>query len=186
MSQLYLQTGHYMLMEANGRRPSQKCQLVSPQIVSKTSTCLQFYYHMYGTQVNGLYVYAKRGNNMGAAIWSMRGNQGSQWQVGQVTLRGRGTNAFNVCITFHCLFLYLHEHWGRGKLESLCPSICMFIHPSKFCSGHSFQTIKAINFNPFPNKPWFLPVCSRGLLKTLWEKEKLVVTSNFSFSHSVF
>ena len=41
-------------------------------------------------------------------------------------------------------------------------------------------------FNPFPIKPWFLPVCSIRLLKTLWEKEKLLVTSNFSFSHSIF
>ena len=40
--------------------------------------------------------------------------------------------------------------------------------------------------NPFPNKPWFLRVCRTSLLKTLWEKEKLLVTSNFSFSHSVF
>ena len=40
--------------------------------------------------------------------------------------------------------------------------------------------------NPFPNKPWFLRVCSTSLLKTLWEKEKLLLTSNFSFSHSVF
>ena len=40
-------------------------------------------------------------------------------------------------------------------------------------------------FNPFPNKPWFLCVCSTSLLKTLWKKEKLLVTSNFSFSHSV-
>ena len=37
----------------------------------------------------------------------------------------------------------------------------------------------------FPNKPWFLRVCTQSLLKTLWEKEKLLVTSNFSFSHSV-
>ena len=41
-------------------------------------------------------------------------------------------------------------------------------------------------FNPFPNKPWFLPVCRTNLLKTMLEKEKLLVTSNFSFSHSVF
>ena len=40
--------------------------------------------------------------------------------------------------------------------------------------------------NPFQNKPWFLHVCSTSLLKTLWEKEKLLVTSDFSFSHSVF
>ena len=31
-----------------------------------------------------------------------------------------------------------------------------------------------------------LRVCSMSLLKTLWGKEKLLVTSNFSFSHSVF
>ena len=30
------------------------------------------------------------------------------------------------------------------------------------------------------------PVCSRSLLKTLWEKEKLLVRSNFSFFHGVF
>ena len=40
--------------------------------------------------------------------------------------------------------------------------------------------------NPFPNTPWFLLVCSTCLLKTLWEKKKLLVTSNFFFSHSVF
>ena len=40
--------------------------------------------------------------------------------------------------------------------------------------------------NPFPNNPWFLRVCSTSLLKTLREKEKLLVTNNFSFSHSVF
>ena len=40
--------------------------------------------------------------------------------------------------------------------------------------------------NPFPNKPWFLRACSTSLLKTLWEKKKLLVTSNFFFSHSGF
>ena len=34
-------------------------------------------------------------------------------------------------------------------------------------------------------KPWFLRVYRTNLLKTLWEKEKLLVTSNFSFSHSI-
>ena len=42
------------------------------------------------------------------------------------------------------------------------------------------------HFNPSPNKPWILCVCSTKLLKTIWEKKKLLVTSNFSFSHSVF
>ena len=39
---------------------------------------------------------------------------------------------------------------------------------------------------PFLNKFLFLRVCCINLLKTPWEKEKLLVTSNFSFSHSVF
>ena len=34
--------------------------------------------------------------------------------------------------------------------------------------------------------PGFLHVCSESLWKTLWKKEKLLVTSNFSISHSVF
>ena len=41
-------------------------------------------------------------------------------------------------------------------------------------------------FNPFPNKPWFSRVCSTSPLKTMWKKEILLVTSNFSFSHIVF
>ena len=48
------------------------------------------------------------------------------------------------------------------------------------------RSAKQRNINPFPNKPWFLRVCRTSLLKTLWEKEKLLVTSNFCFSHSVF
>ena len=34
--------------------------------------------------------------------------------------------------------------------------------------------------------PGFLRVCSISLLKTLWEKEKLLIMRNFSFTHSVF
>ena len=40
--------------------------------------------------------------------------------------------------------------------------------------------------NPFPKKPWFLHVCNTSLLKTLQGKEKLLVTSKFSSSLSVF
>ena len=59
------------------------------------------------------------------------------------------------------------------------------------CQWNSIYCLSSLpmiynKINPFPNKPWFLRVCSISLLKTLWEKEKLLVTSNFSFSHSVF
>ena len=42
------------------------------------------------------------------------------------------------------------------------------------------------SLNPFPNKPWFLRMCGKSLLKTMWKKEKLLVTSNFTFFHGVF
>ena len=59
------------------------------------------------------------------------------------------------------------------------------LHATTF-QGHAENFGSLKSFNPFPNKPWFLPVCSTSLLKTLRKKEKLLVTSNFSFSHSVF
>ena len=34
--------------------------------------------------------------------------------------------------------------------------------------------------------PGFLTVCITSLLKTPWEKEKLLITNNFPFPHSVF
>ena len=43
-----------------------------------------------------------------------------------------------------------------------------------------------VRINPFQNKPWFLCLYSKSLLKTLWEKEKFLIMSNFSFSNSVF
>ena len=40
--------------------------------------------------------------------------------------------------------------------------------------------------NAFPNKPLFLRVYITSRLKRLWENEKLLVTSHFSFSHRAF
>ena len=60
---------------------------------------------------------------------------------------------------------------GPRKMVHLRDADCIsFINPS----------------HPFPNKNWFLCVCSSSLLKTLLEKEKLFVTINFSFFPTVF
>ena len=47
-------------------------------------------------------------------------------------------------------------------------------------------TVTHATLNPFPHNDTFWRPWETTLLKTLWEKEKLLVTSNFSFSHSVF
>ena len=41
-------------------------------------------------------------------------------------------------------------------------------------------------FNPFPHKNAFWRLCSKWSLKTLWQKEKMLKTSNFPFCDSVF
>ena len=79
----------------------------------------------------------------------------------------KGENAGNqhILLSPHCFLLYV---------------ISIFI--SHFFCHLQMKLIWTI-LNPFPNKPWFLRVCSTSLLKTLREKEKL---SNFSSSHCVF
>ena len=71
----------------------------------------------------------------------------------------------------------LHQNCGLLTLYQLI----------KLCKHLSKDDIGVSNsFNPFPNKPLFLRVCSTSLLNTLREKEKLLITSSFFFSHSVF
>ena len=56
----------------------------------------------------------------------------------------------------------------------------------KFVQSYALKAVAVVRLKPFPNKPWFLRICKSSLLKTLWEKRKLLVTSNFLFSHSMF
>ena len=90
------------------------------------------------------------------------------------------------------------------KEKMLITSIFSFSHnvfyPSKnknpFFDHHLFCHLQMLSMYiglkfcclvyPFPNTPLFLCVCSTFLSKTLWEKEKLLVPSNFSFSPSPF
>ena len=77
----------------------------------------------------------------------------------------------------NCILLCNIRNNGNNQgTVQMTPDTSLFTHMaiSKQC------------FNPFPNKLWFLRVCSTSLLKTLREKEQLLVTSNFSFSHIVF
>ena len=68
--------------------------------------------------------------------------------------------------------------------------VYMYLLKCKANKLHVFENIDAdlscILFNTFPNKPCFLHVCSTSLLKTLREKKKLLVTSNFSFFPQCF
>jgi hypothetical protein len=75
-----------MYTEASAPHHSgQKAGLISPQAPAGTY-CLTFWYHMYGSQMGTLRVFARQGNNKGTPIWSRASNQGNQWTVAQVTV----------------------------------------------------------------------------------------------------
>ena len=67
---------------------------------------------------------------------------------------------------------------------------CLNWERSKICflgkGYYSPNNLKTFVINSFPNKSLFLRVSDTSRLRTPWDNEKLLVTSNFSFSHSVF
>ena len=46
--------------------------------------------------------------------------------------------------------------------------------------------LQKVIINPLPHNDDFLCTGGKNLLKTLWEKKKMLVTSIFCFSHDVF
>ena len=74
-----------------------------------------------------------------------------------------------------------------------CTSILSFFHkvfpqlPQTITkTDPTSYLISALDFNPFPHNDTFWRPWETSLLKTLWEKEKLLITSNFPFSHNDF
>ena len=63
----------------------------------------------------------------------------------------------------------------RNSLKWLCVGYCKSIH-----------SLASAVFNPLLHRYSFWHNHNRQLLKTLWEKKTLLVTSNFFFSHNVF
>ena len=81
-----------------------------------------------------------------------------------------------------------------GRLNQPFPKWQIF-DPSKIkhlqTKNSKIDTYKMVDrlhdvFNPFPLNDTFWRPWETSFLKTLWEKEKLLVMSNFSFAHSVF
>ena len=82
--------------------------------------------------------------------------------------------------------------WKREKCYlpafSPLPTIFPTLIRTNFYFWDTFTMLSADSLNLglgqffFLNKPWLLRVCSTSNFKTLWEKEKLLITSSFSFS----
>ena len=100
------------------------------------------------------------------------------------------TPAYNMLNGNHFAFVVFScmDWWPAGLAPLSCVgSVTLRSNVSASPDPFGFVRVSlGETFNPFPNTLWFLRVCSTCHLKTRREKEKLLVTSNFSFSHSVF
>lgn len=85
---LYFALGVYIYIETSGRKPGQKAWLVSPIIPAKTNECLQFYYHMIGSDVAQLNVNIREdGTSTVKRLWNLYGSKEDKWLEGKVPLK---------------------------------------------------------------------------------------------------
>lgn len=82
--------GTYAYIESSfPRQQNDTARLISAVIPRNTrpGTCVSFWYHMYGPDIDTLSVYTKTGGSLGSAVWQKKGNQADMWKNGQVFLR---------------------------------------------------------------------------------------------------
>ena len=65
------------------------------------------------------------------------------------------------------------------------PLPCDHKHIMMFCKGLKFNINPLSKLSLSQTNPYFYASASKSLLKTRWIKEKLFISSNFSFSHSI-
>lgn len=77
-----------MYTEASSPRSrGDKARLISPTNPATAGSCVEFWYHMYGTDVGTLNVFARTGSTLPRRpIWSENGNQGNAWKVARKTI----------------------------------------------------------------------------------------------------
>lgn len=77
-------TGYYIYIETSAHRPNDSARIVSPSVNTQQATCVLFWYHMYGSDVNQLSMYVETGSQLGTPFWTISGSRGDQWHYAQV------------------------------------------------------------------------------------------------------
>ena len=77
-----------MYTEASSPRSrGDKARLISPTEPATTGSCLEFWYHMYGSQIGTLNVYIRKSNTLPSRpLWAENGNQRNIWKVARKTI----------------------------------------------------------------------------------------------------
>ena len=90
--------GKYVYIEASApRRPGDQARLISESLSYATHNCLTFYYHMFGSTLGTLRIWAQlQGNSNPLPIWELSGSQGTTWMKGQAMIP-KQQSSFKVC-----------------------------------------------------------------------------------------
>ncbi|CAC5378863.1 MAM and LDL-receptor class A domain-containing protein 1,MAM and LDL-receptor class A domain-containing protein 2 [Mytilus coruscus] len=101
--------GFYIYIEVSApRKPNQKAQIVSANIVTTTTKCLRFWYHMYGLNIKTLNVYLKSSATPGKLFWTHKGSLSNKWYQAQVDIQGNST--------YKIMFEAVVGHGVRGDI----------------------------------------------------------------------
>ena len=100
---LYLFLGHYIFIEASSpRRPGDNAILRSAALSPQPSTCLTFFYNMYGSDIGALRVWTQLTGASPVKVWELAGDQNIGWNKATVNV---GQNSQYQVISLSAFFL---------------------------------------------------------------------------------
>ena len=77
--------GSYIYIEASKKNPGDEARLLSDDIEPNENVCVQFWYHLHGSDTGKLSIYVKT-NQSETLVWRLSGDQGNRWRFGQTAL----------------------------------------------------------------------------------------------------
>ena len=126
--------GHYMYLGVSAGVSSLEGRYVSPVLRQASATCtMEFYYHMFGTNVGHIYVYVQN-DYQETRVLRLRGDQGNSWQRGFVSI-GRQTNPFRLIISARRSF----STKGDIAIDDISFSNCGYPATQPTCAGNQKQ-----------------------------------------------
>lgn len=109
-----LSIGKYMYIDVSNQSPGDNAELQLAVSRSNSSSCLTFYYHMYGSNMGTLNVF-----NGNVTIFTKSGNQGNLWRKGTRTVHL--SDVVNIPVLLHIIThvrpsIYMQKccpHWQK-------------------------------------------------------------------------
>lgn len=122
-------SGTYAYIEVSNQKPQKKAMLISESFKATKGKCLSFWYHMYGSHIGTLNFYIKDANSK-YIIKSIDGDQGDQWQQGEIGLHSQ--------LDFQVILEAVHGTSYRGDIalddinvvDGNCVGLCSSVQPA--------------------------------------------------------